>query len=159
MYRRLKRAEYPQVKALYTRSFDRSEDTNFEDAWSSRSKETSIGLWREDTLMAAAIVRGSFLEYIVVNESCRGSGIGTHLLQELVNRIPALHLTPVNDPRVIRWYESQGFCLVGKKGENLIYAVNDQANVSHVRRVQRPPAADAEGVACSYSFQTGLSSL
>jgi GNAT superfamily N-acetyltransferase len=117
----LKQTDYAAVKQLFQEVFDRKEDKYLAPAWKDRREDASLGLWRDGALLAAAVVRGHCLEYIFVSDVCRGGGVGTALLQTILATVPALHLTPVNDPRVIRWYESQGFRLSRQKGENLLY--------------------------------------
>ncbi len=121
LFHPLKDTDYAAVKQLFQDSFDLKEDKLLAPAWKERRRDASIGLWREGALLAAAVVRGQCLEYIFVSDACRGGGIGTQLLQAVLAKSPALHLTPVNDPRVIRWYESQGFCLSSQKGERKLY--------------------------------------
>jgi GNAT superfamily N-acetyltransferase len=122
MIRPLKATDYRAVRQLFNNAFDMSEDKNLNPAWKYRNEAASLGLWEAgDILVAAAIVRKSFLEFIFVDETRRGYGYGTQLLQAVLNVSPALHLTPVNDERVIRWYESQGFHLSRQEGERKIY--------------------------------------
>ena len=109
MLRPLKALDYVPVKRLFQNTFSVSEDNNFIAAWRYRDKDASFGLWDHGALLGAAVVRGTCLEYIFLDKACRGGGRGTTLLEAVLERIPAIHLTPVNDPRVIRWYESQGF--------------------------------------------------
>lgn len=131
MIRELKATDYRTTKWLFNEVFDLSEDGNFAAAWRRRYPEASLGLWignrmLGDRLVAAAIVCGTAtpsatLEFIFVDERCRGSGYGSQLLATVLAVRPALHLTPVNDESVIRWYESQGFRLSSCKGERKIY--------------------------------------
>lgn len=119
----LTQTDYAAVKRLFNTAFDLNEDKFLVPAWRDRRPEASLGIWHEEgALLAAAVVRGTCLEYIFVDEVCRGSGIGTQLLQAVLAVSPTLHLTPVNDPRVIRWYESQGFRLSSCRDERAIYA-------------------------------------
>ena len=122
MIRPLKATDYRAVRQLFHTAFDMSEDKNLNPAWKYRNEAASLGIWEgDDVLVAAAIVRKSFLEFIFVSEARRGSGYGTQLLQAVLDVSPALHLTPVNDERVIRWYESQGFHLSSQTGDRKIY--------------------------------------
>jgi len=122
MIRPLKATDYRAVRQLFNTAFDMSEDKNLNPAWKYRNESASLGLWEaDDVLVAAAIVRKSFLEFIFVDDTRRGSGYGTQLLQAVLDASPALHLTPVNDERVIRWYESQGFHLSSQKEDRKIY--------------------------------------
>lgn len=109
MLKPLQALDYVPVKRLFQKTFSVSEDKNFVAAWRYRDKDASFGLWDRGALLGAAVVRGTCLEYIFLDPICRGGGLGTTLLKAVLERIPAIHLTPVNDPRVIRWYESQGF--------------------------------------------------
>jgi GNAT superfamily N-acetyltransferase len=123
MLRPLKQIDFSAVKRLFHEAFDQSEDKHLHPVWKQRREDASLGIWHGDCLVAAAIVRGTMLEYICVSSTARGSGIGTQLLQAVMALSPALHLTPVNDPRVIRWYESQGFRLSSQnsRGDRKIY--------------------------------------
>jgi GNAT superfamily N-acetyltransferase len=116
----LKQTDYAAVKQLFQAAFDLNEDKFLVPAWKGRREDASLGYWRDGALLAAAVVRDHCLEYIFVSDVCRGDGIGTQLLQAVLAITPALHLTPVNDLRVIRWYESQGFRLSCTQGP--IYA-------------------------------------
>ena len=133
MIRPLKTTDYRKAKWLFNEVFDESEDGNFAAAWRRRDLEASLGLWTgsgstgsEDHLVGVAVVCGTAtpsatLEFIFVDERCRGSGYGSQLLAAVLAVRPALHLTPVNDESVIRWYESQGFRLSSCRGERKIY--------------------------------------
>jgi GNAT superfamily N-acetyltransferase len=126
MIRPLKTTDYRKTKWLFNDVFDESEDGNFAAAWRRRDPEASLGLWIADRLVAAAVVcaaspPSATLEFIFVDERCRGSGYGSQLLAAVLAVRPALHLTPVNDESLIRWYESQGFRLSSCKGERKIY--------------------------------------
>jgi GNAT superfamily N-acetyltransferase len=118
----LVQTDYAAVKRLFNTAFDLNEDKFLVPAWRERRPDASLGIWQEEgTLLAAAVVRDSCLEYIFVDDACRGSGIGTQLLQAVLAISPTLHLTPVNDLRVIRWYESQGFRLSSRRNDRSIY--------------------------------------
>ncbi len=122
MLRPLKQTDFSAVKRLFHEAFDPSEDKHLHPVWKQRREDASLGIWRDGCLMGAALVRGTMLEYICVSTAARGGGIGTQLLQAVMALSPALHLTPVNDPRVIRWYESQGFRLSSVRGDRKVYA-------------------------------------
>ena len=114
MIRPLKALDYVSAKRLFYNVFSVSEDTNFQAAWRFRDPKlpaklefmnplaqregptASFGLWDRGTLIGAAIVRGTCLEYIFLDESRRGGGNGTALLNAVLEQIPAIHLTPVN---------------------------------------------------------------
>jgi GNAT superfamily N-acetyltransferase len=146
MIRQLNGLDYAVVKRLFHTTFSGSEDKNFHAAWRFRDPDASFGLWDRGALLGAAIVRGTCLEYIFLDEACRGGGRGTMLLKAVLERIPAIHLTPVNDPRVIRWYESQGFRLVSQEGEHPIYLhhaynLRSHSTLSEIERREKPKPA------------------
>ena len=116
------------VRQLFRSIFHESEDPYFSAAWISRDQGASLGWWdsETDTLLGAAIVVGSVsvnakLEYIFVSESHQGSGIGSQLLNAVLSRTPNLHLVPVEDPAVFRWYEKHGFHVDSKEEGRRIY--------------------------------------
>ena len=121
--KKLDSTDYFAVKRLFQEVFDLTEDTYLASAWRKRTSEKSLGVWHsEGPLLAAAIVRGNFLEYIFVSPHAQGEGLGTILLQHVMRLSPAIHLTPVNDDRVIRWYERHGFQLTRRDGDRCVYS-------------------------------------
>ena len=98
-----------------------SEDTYLPIVWRQRDADASLGVWSHGALLAAALVRDYCLEYIFVDPIAQGDGVGSSLLAAVLERRPALHLTPVNDGRVIRWYERHGFHLSSQAGERRVY--------------------------------------
>lgn len=119
----LRSTDYFVVKRLFQDVFDLTEDPYLSRIWRERSPENSMGIWHPTgALVAAALVRGTVLEYIFVSPHAQGDGLGTVLLNAVIQRCPALHLTPVNDDRVIRWYERHGFVLTARDGDKLTYS-------------------------------------
>lgn len=117
----LRALDYTVVKQLFYNTFGVAEDKNFNAAWRFRDPSASFGVWDDGALLGAAIVRGTCLEYIFLDPVCRGGGLGTALLNAVLERVPAVHLTPVNNKRVIRWYESLGFRRVSDLSGQPIY--------------------------------------
>ena len=117
----LKQTHYAAAKRLYHDIFSMSEDPYFINAWKTRDRNASFGYWQGETLLGAAICSRSKLEYIYVHDTCRGSGIGTQLLQAVITACPNLHLFPVDDPSVHRWYVKNGFRLSQHRGEFRVY--------------------------------------
>jgi GNAT superfamily N-acetyltransferase len=114
------------VRQLFRSIFHESEDPYFSAAWISRDRTASLGWWdpETETLLGAAIVVGSVyakLEYIFVSESHQGSGIGSQLLTAVLALKPNLHLVPVEDPAIFRWYEKHGFHVDSKEEGRRIY--------------------------------------
>jgi GNAT superfamily N-acetyltransferase len=121
VFKPLKQMDYAAVKRQFQSAFNQEEDKHLPVIWMARREDASLGIWRYNTLLGAALVRGNCLEYIFVDSVCRGSGVGTQLLRAVIAKVPAIHLTPVNDQGIIRWYESQGFCLSSQKGDRKVY--------------------------------------
>lgn len=116
----LKATDYAAVKQLFCRVFDLCEDTYLPTVWRGRDVSASLGIWSHGSLVAAALVRGRCLEYIFVDPAVQGDGYGTQLLRTVLERRPAIHLTPVNDDCVIRWYERHGFRLSSQRGDRRV---------------------------------------
>ena len=127
--------DYFVVKRLFQDVFDLTEDKYLPAVWKDRERENSLGIWHPDgALMATALVRGHVLEYICVSPHAQGDGLGTILLNAVIQRCPALHLTPVNDDRVIRWYERHGFVLTAQDGDKLTYSRYPWSLRSRIKR-------------------------
>ena len=110
----LKQTDYARVKQLFQDIFDMSEESYFMKAWSKRNLVASVGVWHHDTLLAVAIVTSRFegvyrLEYVFTHPSRKGEGIGSRLLQHVLDQCPNIHLTSVEDPRIHAWYIKKGF--------------------------------------------------
>ena len=110
----LKQTDYAVTRQLFQDIFDMSEEPYFMAAWSARNPAASVGVWHQDTLLAAAIVTSRFkevyrLEYIFTHPSRKGEGIGSRLLQHVLDHCPHIHLTSVEDPRIHAWYIKKGF--------------------------------------------------
>ncbi len=111
------------VRTLFRSIFHESEDPYFSVAWAARDRTASLG-WRDsetETLLGAAVVVSQKLEYIFVSGSHQGAGIGSQLLLAVLERSPNLHLVPVNDPAIFRWYEKHGFHIDSKEEGRRIY--------------------------------------
>lgn len=110
----LRDKDYNTVKTLFERHFDSIEHANFNTAWKQRNPDSSVGIWDQGLLVGATVVRQLQLEYIFVAASHQGCGLGKLLLESVLDRHPLLYLIPVKDPRIIRWYASYGFRIVGE---------------------------------------------
>ena len=111
------------VRTLFRSIFHVSEDPYFSAAWVARDRTASLGWWdsETETLLGAAVVVSQKLEYIFVSESHQGAGIGSQLLLAVLESSPNLHLVPVNDPIIFRWYEKHGFHVDSKEEGRRIY--------------------------------------
>ena len=120
MIRPLSQTDYAAAKRMFHDAFDQGEDPYFVEAWRHRSS-TSRGVWASGVLVGVALVSGSMLRYIYIDQDYRGSGIGTQLLQSVMEANPNLHLVPVDEPEIIGWYEKHGFKLSRRDGSRRVY--------------------------------------
>jgi len=120
MIRPLSQTDYAAAKRMFHDAFDQGEDPYFVEAWRRRSS-TSRGVWASGVLVGVALVSGSMLRYIYIDQDYRGSGIGTQLLQSVMEANPNLHLIPVDEPEIIGWYEKHGFKLSRRDGSRRVY--------------------------------------
>jgi len=123
MIRPLRQTDYAAAKRMFHDTFDQSEDPYFVEAW--RHRSSSLGVWVSGVLVGVALISGlthnSMLRYIYIHEEYRSSGIGTQLLQSVMDANPNLHLVPVDAPEIIRWYEKNGFTLSSRDGPRRVY--------------------------------------
>lgn len=101
--------DYAICKDLFQSIFHPSIHGHFPAVWKRRSE--SLGLWVHGALIGFALVSENKLEYICINESQQGRGLGSRLLHAVMSLYPALYLVPVDDVKVCKWYESHGFHL------------------------------------------------
>jgi GNAT superfamily N-acetyltransferase len=120
MIRPLSQTDYAAAKRMFHDAFDQGEDPYFVEAWRHRSS-TSRGAWVSGVLVGVGLVANSMLRYIYIDQDYRGSGIGTQLLQSVMEANPNLHLIPVDEPEIIRWYEKHGFKLSRRDGSRRVY--------------------------------------
>jgi GNAT superfamily N-acetyltransferase len=121
MIRPLRQTDYAVTKQLFSEAFVTSEIPNFIEAWASRSPNASFGYWVYGTLVGAAIASDKKLNYIFIHSEFRSGGTGTQLLNAVLQVCPNLHLTPVDTPYVLQWYEKHGFRLSKQQGAYTVY--------------------------------------
>lgn len=115
----LKHTDYACVKHLFQGIFDLSEDAAFIDAW--RHRTAGFGVWDRGALVGAAIVSKTYLKYIFVHENYQNAGIGSRLLRAVLAISPNIHLTPVPDPAVQKWYIKHGFRCSVEDGDYIVF--------------------------------------
>lgn len=104
------------VFSLFKSIFDSSEEPYFNATWKGRSP-SSVGLFSQrGGLRGFAIVVGNEIKYIGIAKRYQGRGYGSTLLHEAVQRtlhgvVRSVFLVPVDDPKVIGWYNKRGFAL------------------------------------------------
>jgi GNAT superfamily N-acetyltransferase len=125
MIRSLKQTDYTSVKYLFQELFDLSEDPKFVKSWINRSR--SIGFFDRGVLVGAAIVRKTFLDYIFVSRLYQNAGVGSQLLRSVLKVTPNIHLLPVSDEAVQKWYFKHGFRLSVHVGDYRIFTRHTHA--------------------------------
>lgn len=90
--------------------------TDLDISWEYRSKPDSFGFWKDNVLVGFAL--GSYhrrsgsslyIDYFALDESVRGNGIGTQILQSfLANFEGSIHLFPISEA-IAAWYSRHGF--------------------------------------------------
>jgi len=133
MIRPLKQTDYTSVKHLFQELFDLSEDPKFIKAWTHRDLARSIGFFDRGVLVGAAIVRKTFLDYIFVSRLYQSAGIGSQLLRSVLKVTPNIHLLPVSDEAVQKWYFKYGFRLSVHDGDYRVFTRHTHALRSLMR--------------------------
>ena len=105
----LKLHNFKEVKGIYYDTFDLHDDADFFSAWRHRNQRSSMGLFYRGTLIGFGLVRGQKLWFLAIAKEFRGNGTGSILLNAILKTMQSCYLTPVNDPRIIAWYERHGF--------------------------------------------------
>ncbi len=105
----LKSHNFKEIKSIYYDTFDLHDDAEFFSAWRNRNQRSSMGLFYRGTLIGFGLVKGLKLWFLAIAREFRGNGTGSILLKAILNTMPSCYLTPVNDARLIAWYERHGF--------------------------------------------------
>ena len=121
----LKESNYTIAWDLFQDTFDNAEATKFKQIWKQRDRSFSLGCWDNSYLVGIAIVNNHQLQYIYVNETQRGKGLGSKLLQAVLDVCPTIHLTPVDNPKIHDWYVKHGFKLSKIQGSTRLYVHHD----------------------------------
>jgi len=118
----LRMHDYKEVKNIFYDTFDLHDDPDFFRAWRNRNQRSSMGLFYRGTLIGFGLVAGTKLWFLAIARTFRGGsatikiggqtlrgGTGSILLNAILRTLPSCYLTPINDPRLIAWYERHGF--------------------------------------------------
>jgi ribosomal protein S18 acetylase RimI-like enzyme len=97
------------VRAIYAANFASHNDVDFEGAWRDRKLQSSMGLFYKATLIGFGLVQDQRLAFLAVAVTYRCSGAGSQLLEAVLSTMDYCYLVPVNDLKVINWYERHGF--------------------------------------------------
>jgi ribosomal protein S18 acetylase RimI-like enzyme len=128
--RQLGAADYTDVCRIYMATFPCMDDNDFTHAWLSRSLQSSLALLDRTRLREKSQLIGfgivcphhesdfpmvrKKLWFLAVDSTVRGGGAGSVLLDSIIATLlpGSLCLAPVNENRIIRWYEKKGFQIV-----------------------------------------------
>lgn len=123
-------ADYTEVCRIYMATFPCMDDNDFTHAWLSRSLQSSLALLDRTRLREKSQLIGfgivcphhesefpmvrEKLWFLAVDSTVRGGGAGSVLLDSIIAALlpGSLCLAPVNEDRVIRWYQKKGFQIV-----------------------------------------------
>jgi ribosomal protein S18 acetylase RimI-like enzyme len=128
--RPLSAADYKEVCRIYMATFPCMDDSDFINSWLSRNHQSSLALLDRTRLREKSQLIGfgivclhhesefpnvrEKLWFLAVDSDVRGGGAGSVLLDAIVAAAGSgsLCLAPVNEERVIHWYEKKGFQIV-----------------------------------------------
>jgi ribosomal protein S18 acetylase RimI-like enzyme len=115
--------DYDKVFNLFNSIFPTKYNIEFNDAWNARNKNLTFGAFDSNSLLGFVLTRQisnnqQQIEFLGVDPTCQKGGIGTILLQKILNHCiqtkSRATLIPVNDPRIIHWYKKHGFNFYGE---------------------------------------------
>ena len=128
MYTRpLEAADYKDVCRIYLATFPLMDDDDYSAAWLNRCETSSTVLMKRgcgstDKIIGFGLVSPSpvataaaakkKLWFLAVDAAHRSGGSGSRLLKAIMATSPSLCLAPVNDEKIIAWYQKNGFEIV-----------------------------------------------
>lgn len=123
---KLSERDFERVYTMFLKVFDQTKwEQDFHVAWTTRIQEASQGVYSEDgNLLAYTIVTLKedndqspywFLEFLAVDPDEQGVGLGSTLLQTLLEKNKRIALVPLNNDKLINWYKRHGFTVISKK--------------------------------------------
>ena len=120
----LREEHFDLVWDIFTAVFPAKYGNEFMDAWMDRNRNLSYGMFGSDGSLHGFLIATQTLshtqkiEFLGVNPSCQKGGIGTQLLKLILDYCLRTNsratLIPVNDPRIIHWYNKHGFVNYGQ---------------------------------------------
>lgn len=119
----LREEHFDLVWDIFTAVFPAKYGDEFMDAWMDRNRNLSYGMFGPDGGLHGFLIATQTashtqkIEFLGVNPSCQKGGIGTQLLKLILDYCLRTNsratLIPVNDPRIIHWYNKHGFVNYG----------------------------------------------
>ena len=121
----LRLEDYLAVWDIFQRTFPKGYEEEFRCAWLSRATAYSWAAWQNGAIQGFVItsyqenLENSYhIHFIGIHPSVQKGGFGTTLLHKVIEQASALQkpvtLIPLNNERLIGWYEKQGFSFFGK---------------------------------------------
>jgi len=115
----LSSADYEAVSAVFKAVFPAKYNLEFHDAWESRNIHLTYGAFTSEEELAGFLLTKQTaanqqqIEFLGVNPNCQKGGIGTILLEMILDYCQKTKsratLIPVNEHRIIQWYKKHGF--------------------------------------------------
>jgi ribosomal protein S18 acetylase RimI-like enzyme len=118
--------DYKEVCQIYLATFPSIDDDDYSAAWLNRCETSSTVLIKRfgheakiigfglvtQTPIAIAKTAEKKLWFLAVDAPHRSGGSGSTLLKAILATSPSLCLAPVNDEKIIAWYQKNGFEIV-----------------------------------------------
>lgn len=125
-------SDYKIISHIYMATFPCMDDTDFMSSWLSRSHQSSLALLDRTRLKDNQVIGFGIvcpyedaelpmvrekLWFLAIDPEVRGGGAGSVLLDAIIATTRSkgegrLCLAPVNEDRIIHWYEKKGFQIV-----------------------------------------------
>ena len=115
--------DYGKVATLFNEIFPEKYKEEFDMCWMYRMTSMSLGVWdTTGTMLKGFVVCRQIedghlrIEFLGVNPLYQKDGIGTLLLKHVLQSCgdKELSLIPVDNLRIINWYQKHGFSFTGK---------------------------------------------
>lgn len=120
----LRLEDFPSVWEIFQKTFPKKYNDEFQYAWIYRATAYSWAFWQNDVLQAfiitsyqAKLEDSYHIHFLGVHPSVQKGGFGTTLLHKVIQQAKEqqkpVSLYPIQDDKVIRWYEKQRFSFHG----------------------------------------------
>ena len=171
--RELSSTDYTDVCGIYMKTFPCVDDADFIDSWLTRTHQFSLALLDRTRLREKSQLIGfgivspynhndfpnisEKLWFLAVDSSVRGGGAGSFLLDAIIEAtlqhkgLNGLCLAPVNEDRIIHWYEKKGFQIIQRLPfihediPTCLMALDDTSETITLSTVSSRRSSDSEG--------------
>jgi ribosomal protein S18 acetylase RimI-like enzyme len=121
----LRLEDFPAVKEIFQNTFPKTYEREFQLSWISRATAFSFGAFEGKSLVGfvissyqAELENSYHIHFLGIHPSVQKGGFGTTLLHNVIQaaseKKKSVSLIPLENERLIRWYEKQGFSFTGK---------------------------------------------